>query len=275
MSMNLALKSVALRRTVLETVYGAKAGHIGGDLSVLDFLNVLYNGVMDITPENFHTNDRDHFILSKGHSVEALYAVLADKGFFEKSDLATVSRCGSKYIGHPNHHINGIEMNSGSLGHGLSVAVGMALALRMDRSDHRVYVVMGDGEMAEGSVWEGAMAAGHYGLDHLIAVVDRNRLQISGNTERVMAQGDVKERFRAFGWHCIETDGNDTQALLAAFVAAGAVSGKPVLIEARTVKGCGVSFMENQPQWHHKVPDAEEYARAMRELRDKEAVCRG
>ena len=273
--MNLARKSAVLRQSVLEIIRTAGAGHTGGDLSVIDILNVLYNGVMNITPQNFGEDDRDHFILSKGHSVEALYAVLADKGFFPREDLATVSRFGSEYIGHPNHHVNGIEMNSGSLGHGLSVGVGMALALRMNQSSRHVYVIMGDGELAEGSVWEAAMAAGHYRLDQLIAVVDRNRLQISGDTESVMAQGDVNQRFWAFGWHCLTTDGNDTHALLAAFETAKTVRGKPVLIEARTVKGRGVSFMENQPQWHHKVPDAKEYARAIQELRDEEARYHG
>lgn len=273
--MNLALKSVRLRQSILDIVTTAGAGHIGGDLSVIDILNVLYNGVMDITPQNFSQNERDHLVLSKGHCVEALYAVLADRGFFPTEELRTVSRFGSKYIGHPNHHVNGIEMNSGSLGHGLSVAVGMALALRMNGTDRHVYVVMGDGELAEGSVWEGAMAAGHYRLDQLIAVVDRNRLQISGNTEKIMAQDQVTERFRAFGWHILSVPGNDPQALLSAFEAAKAHRGSPTLVEARTVKGCGVSFMENQPQWHHRVPNADEYARAMRELQEKEAEYRG
>ena len=182
--MNEALKAkqYTLRKTIITMIYKAKTGHIGGDFSVCDILNVLYNKHMNITPENFDSNDHDHFILSKGHSVEALYSVLADKGFFPAEDIETFSQYMSKYIGHPNNKIKGIEMNSGSLGHGLSVGVGMALAQRMNESENRVYVVMGDGELAEGSVWEGAMAAGHYKLDNLTAVVDRNRLQISGTT---------------------------------------------------------------------------------------------
>lgn len=279
----LAAKSFAYRQTILDIVCRAGTGHIGGDFSVVDVLNVLYNKHMDITPENFGRIDRDHFILSKGHSVEALYAVLADKGFFPKEDLLTVSTYGSKYIGHPNNKVNGIEMNSGSLGHGLSVAVGMALAGRMDARDYRVYVVMGDGELAEGSVWEGAMAAGHYKLDHLIAVVDRNRLQISGTTEEVMAQDSQDERWRAFGWNVLHADGNDVDSLDAAFArakaaagaeaeagAAGVEKGRPSVIIADTVKGCGVSFMENQKGWHHRVPTPEEYSQAMAELKQKE-----
>lgn len=273
---NLAAKSVVLRRSILDIIHNAKAGHIGGDMSVVDILNVLYNGVMDITPENFKSNDRDHFILSKGHCVEALYAVLADKGFFPNEDLKTVSSYGSKYIGHPTNKVNGIEMNSGSLGHGLSIAVGMAKALKMDQKSHRVYVVMGDGELAEGSVWEGAMAAGHYMLDNLVAVVDRNRLQISGSTEQVMAEDDVAARFAAFGWHSITVNnGNDTDALLEAFEQAKAITGKPVIVVAETTKGCGVSFMENRPEWHHKVPTAEQYEQAMRELTEQEERANG
>ena len=180
--MTLQAKSYALRRQVLDMVYRAKTGHIGGDFSVCDILNVLYNRVMDVDPENFSSEDHDHFILSKGHSVEALYSVLCDKGFIPEKELQTFSQFGTKYIGHPNNKVSGIEMNSGSLGHGLSVAVGMALAGKRQNKSYRVYVVMGDGELAEGSVWEGAMAAVHYNLENLCAVVDRNRLQISGGT---------------------------------------------------------------------------------------------
>lgn len=275
-AVNLKAKSVELRRSILDIIYHAKAGHIGGDMSVVDILNVLYNGVMDISPENFESNDRDHFVLSKGHCVEALYAVLADRGFFPKEDLKTVSACGSKYIGHPTNKVNGIEMNSGSLGHGLSVAVGMAKALKMDQKTHRVYVVMGDGELAEGSVWEGAMAAGHYRLDNLVAVVDRNRLQISGSTEQVMAEDDVAERFAAFGWHAVVVkNGNDTSELLNAFENAKSIKEKPVVIVAETTKGCGVSFMENRAEWHHKVPTAEQYEQAIGELAEQEAQTNG
>lgn len=269
-TINLKAKSAALRRDILDIVYSVKSGHIGGDMSVVDILNVLYNAVMDITPENFESSDRDHFLLSKGHCVEALYAVLADKGFFPKEALKTVSAFGSKYIGHPTNRVSGIEMNSGSLGHGLSIAVGMAKALRMDKKPHRVYVVMGDGELAEGSVWEGAMAAGHFRLDNLIAVVDRNRLQISGSTEQVMGADDVAARFESFGWRSITVkNGNDTDMLLAAFDTAKVSEGSPVVIVAETTKGCGVSFMENQAEWHHKVPDAEQYGEAVKQLTEQ------
>ena len=273
--MNEALKAkqYTLRKTIITMIYKAKTGHIGGDFSVCDILNVLYNKHMNITPENFDSNDHDHFILSKGHSVEALYSVLADKGFFPAEDIETFSQYMSKYIGHPNNKIKGIEMNSGSLGHGLSVGVGMALAQRMNESENRVYVVMGDGELAEGSVWEGAMAAGHYKLDNLTAVVDRNRLQISGTTEQVMTQDSQDERWAGFGWNVIHAAGNDIDALDEAFTAAKVCKGKPTVIIADTTKGYGVSFIENQVGWHHRVPTDAEYAQAMEELTKKEAMA--
>ena len=264
--MNLKAKSFALRKDILDMVYSAKTGHIGGDFSVCDILNVLYNRQMNLTPENFSSKGRDHFILSKGHSVEALYAVLADKGFFPKELLKTYSQFGSDFIGHPNNKIPGIEMNSGSLGHGLSVGVGMAIAEKRDGSPARVYVVMGDGELAEGSVWEAAMAASHYGLDNLTAIVDRNGLQISGSTEQVMTQESQRERWSAFGWHVLETNGNDVAEISAKLAEAAGFRGKPCVIIAHTVKGYGVSFMENRAEWHHKVPDREQYETAMAEL---------
>lgn len=268
--MELKAKSYALRQTVLDLVYKGKTGHIGGDFSVCDILNVLYNRVMNVSPANFQDEEHDRFVLSKGHSVEALYAVLCDKGFFPKADLDTFSQFGSKYIGHPNNKVPGIEMNSGSLGHGLSVAVGMALAGKRMGRGYRVYVVMGDGELAEGSVWEGAMAAGHYKLDNICAVVDRNRLQISGGTEEVMAQDNQELRWASFGWNVISCPGNDVEALEKAFAQAGEYKGKPTVIIADTVKGYGVSFMENKAGWHHKVPTPEEYEQARRELISKE-----
>ena len=264
--MNLKAKSFALRKDILDMVYSAKTGHIGGDFSVCDILNVLYNRQMNLTPENFSSKGCDHFILSKGHSVEALYAVLADKGFFSKELLKTYSQFGSDFIGHPNNKIPGIEMNSGSLGHGLSVGVGMAIAEKRDGSPARVYVVMGDGELAEGSVWEAAMAASHYGLDNLTAIVDRNGLQISGSTEQVMAQESQRERWSAFGWHVLEANGNDVAEISAKLAEAAGFRGKPCVIIAHTVKGYGVSFMENRAEWHHKVPDREQYETAMAEL---------
>ncbi|WP_077533381.1 transketolase [Massiliimalia massiliensis] len=271
---NLKAKSFSLRKDILDIIFRAKAGHIGGDFSVCDILNVLYNKHMNVTPENFDSPEHDRFILSKGHSVEALYSVLADKGFIPKEDLKTVSQFQSKYIGHPNTKVNGIEMCSGSLGHGLSVAAGMAIAGKMDQAGYRVYVVMGDGELAEGSVWEGAMCAGHYKLDNLIAVVDRNRLQISGCTEDVMAQDSQDDRWASFGWNVLHAAGNDVDALDEAFTKAKAFKGKPTVIIADTTKGCGVSFMENQAGWHHRVPTAEEYEKAVAELEERRvAAC--
>lgn len=271
--MNIKAVSYMLRRDILDMVYRAGTGHIGGDFSVCDILNVLYSQVMDVTPENFTEKNHDRFILSKGHSVEALYAVLAYRKFFPKEALKTVSRFGSDYIGHPTRKVHGIEMNSGSLGHGLSAGVGMALAQKKRQTGKRVYVVMGDGELAEGSIWEGAMAAGHYKLDNLCAVVDRNRLQISGGTEAVMAQDDQAARWHSFGWHVCAAKGNDCADLIRAFEEAKAYRGKPTVILAETIKGCGVSFMENQAGWHHRVPTEEEYTMAMQELAEKEAAA--
>lgn len=265
----LTAKSFALRRDVLDMIYRAKTGHIGGDFSVMDILITLYYKQMRIGPDMMEDPTRDRFILSKGHSVEALYAVLADRGFFPKTDLLTYSQYDSKYIGHPTNKVNGIEMNSGSLGHGLGVAVGMALAAKMDEAAYRVYTVMGDGELAEGSVWEAAMAAGHYRLDNLTAFVDRNRLQISGTTEEVMGQDSLDGRWSSFGWNVIHVRGNDIAALDAAVEQAKAFQGKPTVILADTVKGYGVSFIENQAGWHHKVPDEEQYKLACAELEER------
>ena len=206
-------------------------------------------------------------MLSKGHSVETLYCILADRGYFDKAELMdTYSAYGSRFIGHPNNKIPGIEMNSGSLGHGLSVAVGMAKAGKMDGRDYHVYAVLGDGELAEGSVWEGVMAGGHFKLDNLTALVDRNRLQISGSTEDVMRQDSQETRWAAFGWNVIKADGHDFDSLRAALAAAKAEKDRPSVILAKTVKGKGVSFMENDPGWHGKAPNAEQYEQAMAEL---------
>lgn len=265
----LTAKSFALRRDVLDMIYRAKTGHIGGDFSVMDILITLYYKQMRIGPDMMEDPARDRFILSKGHSVEALYAVLADRGFFPKEDLLTYSQYDSKYIGHPTNKVNGIEMNSGSLGHGLAVAVGMALAAKMDDAAYRIYTVMGDGELAEGSVWEAAMAAGHYRLDNLTAFVDRNRLQISGTTEEVMGQDSLDGRWSSFGWNVIRARGNDIAALDAAIEQAKAFKGKPTVILADTTKGYGVSFIENQAGWHHKVPDEDQYKAACAELEER------
>lgn len=265
---NLKALSFELRKNVLDMICKAKTGHIGGDFSVMDVLVTLYFKQMNISPENQDDENRDRFVLSKGHSVEAYYSVLAAKGFFPIEEvIEQFSTFGSKYIGHPNNKLPGIEMNSGSLGHGLPVCVGMALAGKMNQKDYRVYTVMGDGELAEGSVWEGAMAASHYKLDNLCAVVDRNRLQISGGTEEVMAHDDLHERFKSFGWHVIDVaDGNDIEELKAAFEEARTVKGKPTVLIANTVKGKGSSIMENKANWHHKVPTDEEYTQIMKDL---------
>lgn len=266
--MNLKALAYELRKDTIEIICAGKAGHIGGDMSVMEILVELYFRQMNVFPEREGDADRDRFVLSKGHSMEAYYAVLAKKGFLLLEDvLKGFSKFGTQYIGHPNNKLPGIEMNSGSLGHGLPVCVGMAKAAKMDGRDYRVYVVMGDGELAEGSVWEGAMAARQYGLDNLCAVVDRNRLQISGNTEDVMGQDDLHERFCSFGWHVIDVaDGNDIDQLHAAFEQAKAVKGKPSVLIANTVKGKGSSVMEHKAGWHHKVPSAEEYQIIMRDL---------
>lgn len=270
----LTLMAYDLRKNVIDMIVSGKAGHIGGDMSVLNILVSLYFDQMNISPENMDDPGRDRFVLSKGHSVEAYYAVLAKKGFFPIDEvIAQFSKFGSSYIGHPNNKLPGIEMNSGSLGHGLGVCVGMALAGKMDEAGYRVYTVMGDGELAEGSVWEGAMAGGHYKLDNLCAVVDRNRLQISGGTEEVMSQDVQEERWAAFGWHVISVNGDRIEELLAAFDEAKETKGKPTVIIANTTKGFGSSVMENKAAWHHKVPNEEEYAQIMKDLdARKEAV---
>lgn len=260
----LKVMSYDLRRDVVDMIVAGKGGHIGGDMSMMDVLVTLYFKVMNISPENQDDPNRDRFILSKGHSVEALYAVLAKKGFFPiEQVISEFSKFGSKFIGHPNNKLPGIEMNSGSLGHGLPVAVGMALAGKMNGAPYRVYTIMGDGELAEGSVWEGAMSGAHYMLDNLCAVVDRNRLQISGSTEDVMHHDDLQARFEAFGWHVIQVDGHDYDALAAAFEEAKATKCRPTLLIANTVKGCGSAVMENKAAWHHHVPTAEEYEQIM------------
>lgn len=264
------LKKLAykLRQDVVDMIVNGKGGHIGGDMSVMDTLVTLYFKEMNISVDNFNTKDHDHFIMSKGHSVEALYAVLAEKGFFPiERVLKEFSQFGSMFIGHPNNKLPGIEMNSGALGHGLPIAVGMAIAERMNKSKNRVYVVMGDGELAEGSVWEGAMSGANYRLDNLCAIIDRNRLQISGSTEDVMALDDLHRKWDSFGWHVIDVDdGNDIEKLARAFEESRMVKGKPSVLIANTIKGKGSSVMENKAAWHHHVPSAEEYEQIKKDL---------
>lgn len=258
--MDLKALSFDLRKDCVDIIVAGAGGHIGGDMSLMDILVQLYFEEMNISPENVNDPDRDRFVLSKGHSMEAYYAVLCKKGFLDLEDVkARFSKFGSPYIGHPNNKLPGIEMNSGSLGHGLPVCVGMALAGKMDNAPYRVYTVMGDGELAEGSVWEGAMSGAHFKLDNLCAIVDRNRLQISGNTEDVMAHDSQQERWAAFGWNVVTVNGHDYAALADAFRQARACKGKPTVIIAETVKGYGSPVMENKAGWHHHVPTAEEY----------------
>lgn len=272
---NLNLLAYELREDTIDIIMSGGAGHIGGDMSVMEILTELYFEQMNISVDDRDNPDRDRFVLSKGHSMEAYYAVLARKGFLELEDiLKNFGRFGSEYVGHPNNKLPGIEMNSGSLGHGLPVCVGMALAGKMNHQSYRVYTVMGDGELAEGSVWEGVMAGSHYKLDNLCAVIDRNHLQISGNTEDVMTQDNLAERFAAFGWHVIHvSDGNDIGGLKDAFEEAKTVKEKPSVLIADTVKGKGSSVMENKAEWHHRVPNEKELAQIREDLRNrKEAV---
>ena len=265
---NLKILSYDIRKQVLDMIIAGKGGHIGGDMSVMEILVALYFSQMNISPQNQDDPNRDKFVMSKGHSTESYYAVLAAKGFFDIDEvIEQFSKFGSPYIGHPNNKLPGIEMNSGSLGHGLPVCVGMALAGKMNNQSYRVYTVMGDGELAEGSVWEGIMAASHYQLDNLCAVVDRNRLQISGNTEAVMAHDDLHERFNSFGWHVIDVaDGNDMEQLNEAFAEAKTIKGQPTMLIANTIKGKGSKIMEGKANWHHKVPTAEEVEQIVKDF---------
>ena len=268
---DLLRKSVQYRKSLLRLIKACGAGHIGGDLSCLDILNVLYNRILRVTPETFKSPDRDYYIQSKGHCAEALFVVLAERGFFPEKDLETLNRYGSHYIGHPTRDVYGVEQNTGALGHGLAVAVGIALAGKMDRKDYRVFTLLGDGELAEGSNWEAAMMAAHYRLDNLVAIVDRNGLQITGSTEDVCQLAPLDEKFEAFGFAVQRCDGNDVGALVLAFESVPVRPGKPSLVLARTRKGRGVSFMENVAKWHHGVPNDDEFSRAMAELEAAEA----
>ena len=259
-------KSILYRRLILKMVFTANAGHTGGSLSCVDLLNVLYNHVMDITHENFSDNNRDHYIHSKGHSVEALYAVLAEKGFYDYEKLDSIEKYDSDFIGHPTRSVPGIEQNTGSLGHGLSFAIGMALAAKQDVRSNRVFTIMGDGELTEGSIWEASASASHYHLDNLVAIVDRNTLQISGRTEKVMAMEPLETKFTAFGFSVRHVDGHSIPDMINVFDALPFEDGKPNLILARTIKGKGISFIEDKVQWHHHVPSESEYDDALKEL---------
>jgi transketolase len=260
----LALKSIRYRRRILEIIKRAGAGHTGGSLSCVDILNVLYNRVLRVSPATFKDPGRDRYIQSKGHSVEALFVVLADKGFFPDAQLDTLCQYGSHFVGHPTRKVPGIEQNTGALGHGLPISVGCAIAGKKDQRDYRVFTLLGDGELAEGSNWEAAMAAAHYCLDNLVAIVDHNTLQITGRTRDVCCNEPLDEKFRAFNWDVRTVDGHSFAALTD--VLAYRPEGQPLAVIANTVKGRGVSFMQDVAKWHHGVPSDPEYAAALREL---------
>jgi transketolase len=262
---DLARKSIEYRRDTVRAIMHAGAGHTGGSLSCIDILNVLYHRVLRITPQNWLAPVRDRYVQSKGHSVEALYVVLADQGFFPKESLDTLCHYRSPFIGHPTRKVPGIEMNTGGLGHGLPICVGMALAAKRDAHDVRVITLLGDGELAEGSNWEAAMAAAHHRLDNLTAIVDHNALQITGPTRDVCSNEPLDAKFAAFGWDVRRVNGHDLAALEDTITRPGP-AGVPVCVLADTVKGRGVSFMENVLKWHHGVPSAEEFAQAEAEF---------
>jgi transketolase len=259
-----------MRINIVKMVHAGKSGHPGGALSCADILTALYFNVMDINKENLNDKVRDKFILSKGHASAAIYAVLAEKGFIPFEELPTFRAINSKLQGHPNMlDCPGVDVSTGSLGQGLSVGVGMSLANKLDGNDYRTYVLCGDGELQEGQIWEAIMSAAHYNLDNLLVIVDYNGLQIDGKNSDVMNVNPIGEKFKAFGWHTISVDGHDIEAITAGCNYAKTIKGKPTVIIAETVKGKGVSFMENQAGWHGKAPSDEELAIALKDLGGK------
>lgn len=274
---NLELEKMAneIRKDIVTAVHSAKSGHPGGSLSSADIFTYLYFEEMNVDPANPKWEDRDRFVLSKGHVAPGLYSTLAEKGYFPKEDLKTLRHTGSYLQGHPDmKHIPGIDMSSGSLGQGVSVAVGMAAAGKYDKKDYRVYTLTGDGEIQEGQIWEAAMWAGHRKLDNLVVIVDNNNLQIDGSVEDVCSLYPIDKKFEAFNFHVINIDGNDFDQIRAAFKEARETKGMPTAIIAKTVKGKGVSFMENAAGWHGKAPNDEEYEIAMADLEKAgEALC--
>ena len=255
------------RKRLVEVVYRAKAGHIGGDLSCLNVMTALYFHVMkNLDPTNPKAADRDRFVLSKGHCVEALYVTLEAKGFLKSEVLDTLGQFGSILSGHPTIEVPGIEVNSGALGHGLSIGIGMALAAKMDQRAYHTYVLMGDGEQGEGSIYEAAMAANHYHLDNLVAIIDRNHLQISGNTEDVMPIDSIHDRWTAFGWDVVTMNGDSMADIVSTFDAIDYQNGRPHLLVSETTKGRGVSFMEGIAKWHHGVLNEEQCKAAVAEI---------
>lgn len=271
--LELQKKAVEVRKGIVTGVYNAKSGHPGGSLSAADLFTYLYFEEMNVDPKNPEDENRDRFVLSKGHTAPGYYAALALKGFFPIEDLKTLRHVGSYLQGHPDKkHTPGVDMSSGSLGQGLSVAVGMALAAKMQGKDYRTYCLCGDGEIQEGQIWEAAMFAGHRKLDNLCVIVDNNNLQIDGTVEDVCSPYPIDEKFRAFNFHVININGNDFDEIDKAFAEAKAHKGEPTAIIAHTVKGKGVSFMEDKAGWHGKAPNEEEYKIAMEEL-EKEAAA--
>lgn len=263
----LTKKAVEIRKGIIEAVYHAQSGHPGGSLSVADILTVLYFHEMRIKPEESDWEDRDRLILSKGHCSPALYSCLANKGYFPIEDLKTVRKIDSYLQGHPDRNkIPGVDMTTGSLGQGLSAANGMAIAGKMNQKDYRVYCILGDGEIEEGQIWEAAMTSSKYKLDNLCVIVDNNNLQIDGTIEEVMSSYPIDEKFRSFGFEIIKIDGHDIEEIIKAFEVARNIKEKPTCIIAKTIKGKGISYMENQVGWHGKAPNEEQYKEAIKEL---------
>jgi transketolase len=265
----LNIKSIQYRIKLLKYIKMAGAGHTGGSLSCVDILNVLYNRILNVTSQTFTDPGRDRYIQSKGHSVEALYVVLADQGFFPEEELETFYAYGSDYTGHPTRKVKGIEHNTGGLGHGLAFSVGVALAGKIDQAAYRIFTLLGDGELAEGSNWESLMAAAHYQLDNLCVIVDRNNLQLTGHTEDMCELEPLAQKMEAFGGEVRVVDGHDITALSEVLGKLPFTAGKPNVVIAKTVKGNGISFMENNARWHHGVPGDREYEQAQQELKTK------
>ena len=263
-------KAVEVRKGIIEAVYSGKSGHPGGSLSIADILTVLYFNEMNIDEKNPKWEDRDRLVLSKGHCSPALYSCLANRGFFKVEELKTFRNINSNLQGHPDmNKVPGVDMTTGSLGQGLSCANGMAIAGKMNNKNYRVYCILGDGEIEEGQVWEAAMASNKYKLDNLCVIVDNNNLQIDGTIEEVMSSYPIDDKFRSFGFEIIKINGHDIDEILKAFEVAKNIKGKPTCIIAKTIKGKGISFMENQVGWHGKAPNEEQYNLAMRELNNR------
>ena len=265
----LELKAAIIRRHVIKMTHEAGSGHPGGSLSATDVITALYFHILNVDPKNPKLKDRDRFVLSKGHAAPALYAALAEKGFFPVEELMTLRKLGSRLQGHPDMtKTPGIEASTGSEGQGLSISIGMALGAKLDRKHYRIFVMLGDGEMDCGQTWEAAMAAAHYKLDNLTAIVDRNKLQLDGPTEKIMSIEPLADKWKAFGWHVVEINGHDFKEIINSITIAKEVKGKPTVVIAHTVKGKGVSFMEGSVGFHGKAPNDEQYEQAMKELED-------